>query len=202
MPPVTCRGVGGFIMLGSTVTRPRRAFRLTVLVVWMLLITYWSDQSTLPIDAPAIRLLLFDLQHRIAHLIAYALLGLLAGWAFEGWRRATLSAIVLTAVFAAADEVHQSWVPGRKARVDDWLFDVFSAALALWVWPRLRNRKPLLAAAAPLVVAGIYAVAVLLINPRLSQPPDLSRASLQKISTDLIGTARDAARHVRSLASG
>jgi hypothetical protein len=202
MTLVTCRGVRGFAMLGRTVTRARRAFRLTALIAWMLLITYWSDQSTLPIDAPVIRVLLFDVQHRIAHLIAYGLLGLLAGWAFDGWRRATLSAIVLTAVFAATDEIHQFWVPGRKARVDDWLFDILSAALALWVWPRLRSRKPSLAVAAPLVVGAIYAVAILLISPRLSQPPDLSRASLQKISSDLIGTARDAARHVRSLASG
>jgi VanZ family protein len=190
-------------MLGRTVTRTQRAFRLTVLIAWMLLITFWSDQSTLPIDVPAIRVLLLDMQHRIAHFIAYGLLGLLAGWAFEGWPRATLSAMVLAAVFAATDEIHQSWIPGRKARVDDWLFDIFSAALALWVWPRLRGSKPSLAAAAPLVVAALYAVGIiLLVSPPLSKPPDLSRASLRTFSSQLIGTARDAARYVRSLASG
>ncbi len=168
----------------------------------MLLITYWSDQSSLPIDAPQIRMLLFDLQHRIAHLIAFGLLGLLAAWAFEGHRRAAVLALVLTALFAVTDEVHQSWVPGRRARIDDWLFDMFSAALALYVWPRLRARRPSLQTLAPYVVGAIFAVGLILLTvPRLSRPPDLSldRASLRTISSGVIGSARDAARLVRAL---
>jgi VanZ family protein len=127
-------------------TRTQRAIRLGLLLGWMLLITYWSDQSSLPIDTPEIRSLLFDLQHRIAHLIAFGTLGLLAAWSFEGHPRAVLIAMLLTTVFAATDEWHQSWVPGRRGRIDDWLFDIFSAALALYawprVWPRLRQARP------------------------------------------------------------
>ena len=133
-------------MLDRAVTRTQRIVRLAVLVVWMLLITYWSDQTSLPIDTPEIRLVLFNLQHRLAHLVAYGLLGLLANWAFEGWRRRWLWAMVLTTVFAATDELHQSHVPGRHPGVDDWLFDIFSAAVALYVWPRLRRRQPWLLA--------------------------------------------------------
>jgi len=185
------------------VTRTQRAFRLSVLVAWMLLITYWSDQSTLPIDTPEIRLMLLNLQHRIAHLIAYGLLGLLAGWAFEGWRRPSLSAVLLTAVFAATDELHQSFVPGRNARIDDWLFDIFSAALALFVWPRLRRRRPFLAAVGPMVIGGIYAVGIiLLLRPHLSRPPELTGASVRTISNQLVTQARDVARQIRALRSG
>jgi VanZ family protein len=169
----------------------------------MLLITYWSDQSTLPIDTPQIRSLLFDLQHRLAHLVAYGLLGLLAAWAFEGWSKATLLAIALTAVFAATDEYHQSLVPGRRARVDDWLFDIFSAALAIYIWPRISSKRPALTTLAPLVVGAIFAVGIFFLAlPHLSRPSEVSRASIRNIGTQLITNARDVARQIRSAASG
>jgi hypothetical protein len=188
---------------GRTVTRTQRLFRLAVLVAWMALITIWSGQSTLPIDAPEVRLALFNLQHRIAHLVTFGILGLLASWSFEGWRRPWLWAIVLTAVFGATDEFHQSFVPGRKAGADDWAFDIFSAALALYLWPRVRRRQPWLAASAPLVVGSIYAsAAILLIGIHTFLPPDFQRPSIRAISTELVTGARDVARQIRALGSG
>ncbi|HEV7386525.1 MAG TPA: VanZ family protein, partial [Phenylobacterium sp.] len=43
-------------------------------------------------------------------------------------------------VFGATDEYHQSFTAGRRAAVDDWLMDTASAALAVYVWWRLRAR--------------------------------------------------------------
>jgi VanZ family protein len=187
---------------GRTVTRRQRAFRLAILVAWMALLTVWSDQSQLPIDAPEIRFALFNLQHRLAHLAAFGLLGLLANWAFEGWSRSWLWAIVLTAVFGASDEIHQSWVPGRKAGADDWLFDIFSASLALYLWPRVRRRQPWLATSAPLIVGTMYAVAVvLLLGLHTMLPPEIRRPSIGAISSELVTSARDAARQLRALRS-
>ena len=48
-------------------------------------------------------------------------------------RRATSLALVLVALsaFAAVDEWHQLFIPGRSADVADWLADTVGAALAL-----------------------------------------------------------------------
>ncbi len=118
-----------------------RVVRCAPLVAWLLVITYWSDQTRLPIDEPAVASLLMGLQHRLAHLVAFGALAVLAWWAFEGWPRRALLVMLVTAVFAAFDEWHQSWVPGRRGAVDDWVFDLFSAGLVVWLWPRLRGRR-------------------------------------------------------------
>ena len=92
-----------------------RAARLIAVIGWMALITYWSGQGTLPIDQPNVANALHGLQHRIAHVIAFGMLGLLAHWAFGGFSKASLMAVLLVSVFGAADEWHQSFTPGRRA---------------------------------------------------------------------------------------
>jgi len=187
----------------ASVSARARIGRLTVLVGWMLLLTYWSDQQSLPIDTPDIRLVLFNMQHRLAHLIAYGTLGLLARWAFDGWWRPSLLAVALASIFGATDEWHQSWVPGRRPGIDDWAFDTFSAALALYLWPRFARWRPRWAALAPVAVATIFLVGIaLLIRPHLSRSPDLNRTSIRAVSTQVLTSARDVARQIRAAASG
>jgi VanZ family protein len=47
---------------------------------------------------------------------------------------------LLAVVYAATDEIHQSWVPGRGARVADVMIDAVGAFLgawsAFWILPR------------------------------------------------------------------
>jgi len=45
-------------------------------------------------------------------------------------RRAAWLAIVLSALFGAGDEIHQSFVPSRDMSIYDWYADVFGAVLA------------------------------------------------------------------------
>jgi VanZ family protein len=202
MHGVTCGPEPANVILPS-VSIARRLPRLAVLVGWMLLITYWSDQPTLPIDQPEVKWLLFNMQHRLAHLVAYGLLGALAAWAFQGWRRGTISAMVLASLFGALDEWHQLLVPGRKSGIDDWLFDTFSAALAIYVWPRIQRSRPQLGRLGPLTVSAIFAVGlVLLVRPHLSRPPELSRAGLRTISNQVLINAREVARQIRSVTWG
>src|SRR5207244_4719609 len=115
-----------------------RAVRVVIVVAWMAVISYWSGQPTLPIDQPDVAALLHGLQHKLAHLMAFGLLALLARWAFDGLPRPMLLAIALVSVFGATDEWHQSFTPGRRAAWDDWVLDTASAALALYVWSRVR----------------------------------------------------------------
>ena len=51
-------------------------------------------------------------------------------WRSVSWRTGGI-AWLLTAAYAVVDEVHQAFVPGRTAAVDDWVADALGAALAV-----------------------------------------------------------------------
>ena len=179
-----------------------RAARLIALLGWMALITYWSGQGTLPIDQPNVANVFHGLQHRIAHLIAFGLLGLLARWAFDGLPRASVLAVILVSVFGATDEWHQSFTPGRRAAIDDWVVDTASAALAVYVWHRLKStrwhvRMRQLAAVA---VAAVFILSVgLAVRPSLMQP---TGSTLRNAALDFARSTRDVARQIRSTVAG
>lgn len=194
-------------MLVTAMHLAQRTARLAVLLAWMALLTYWSSQSNLPIDQPLINDHLHGLQHRVAHLLAYALLGILARWAFDGLPRATLFAVALTSAFGASDEWHQQFTPGRRSAIDDWLLDTASAALALYLNNTLRNLPRLqgtIRAAAPLAVAAAFTIGVTLaIRPSL--PPGLHSASVRAAAHNalqFVRDTRDAARQLRSSGAG
>jgi VanZ family protein len=88
---------------------------------------------------------------KTAHFAEYCVLGLLL-WrlahfdpAFAAWRsREFLIALLLASLYAASDEFHQSFVPGRDASLRDVLLDSCGAGFglaALWAARRLRHRK-------------------------------------------------------------
>ena len=170
----------------------------------MGLISYWSGQGTLPIDQPDIARALLGLQHRIAHLIAFGLLGLLSRWAFDGWPRAGLLAVALVSIFGATDEWHQSFTAGRRAAIDDWAVDTASAALALYVWGRVRTVRwrGRVRALAPMAVGLVFVVALgFAIRPGLARPAGVSSTTLRHAAqgaVDMARSTRDMARQVRS----
>lgn len=64
----------------------------------------------------------------IAHFLAYLALGYSLGRA-TGRPGLALS---LAVWWGALDEVHQAFVPGRDAGVQDWLFDLAGASVGVW----------------------------------------------------------------------
>lgn len=73
---------------------------------------------------------------RIAHFVEYFVFGLLLSFAVAGVRGGTgrfapLSILAFVAVFALADEYHQSFVPQRDASIKDWVFDMLGTAAAV-----------------------------------------------------------------------
>jgi VanZ family protein len=183
--------------------------RILVVVAWMALISYWSSQNNLPIDRPEVASLMRGFQHRFAHLAAFGALGLLGYWAFGGLAGRALLAILLTSVFGALDEFHQSFTPGRRAAIDDWLMDTASAALAIWVWTRLawpgwaRGR---LRPAGPLLVSLVFAMGIglaVVVRP-VETRPALRSASVQVAhgAIDLARSTRDAVRELRASVRG
>jgi VanZ family protein len=87
---------------------------------------------------------------KTAHAVEYAMLGFLI-WrvvhsaAALAWHRPAWHfrfALLLAALYAASDETHQIFVPGRQAAVRDVLLDTCGAGLGLAVtWCALRMRK-------------------------------------------------------------
>ena len=71
------------------------------------------------------------------HFVGYALLGGLLARALADARvtglttRAAALAWLVSAVYGASDEFHQSFVPGRTPDVNDWLVDIAGAAVAI-----------------------------------------------------------------------
>jgi len=72
------------------------------------------------------------------HMLGYALLCVAYLYGLEGTRRTSagriLFAILLTAVYAATDEFHQSFTPGRSATLLDVGLDAAGAVLGGSLW--------------------------------------------------------------------
>ncbi len=117
-------------------SRGRRRVALVLALLWAGLLYYLSDQPGLHMPQ------LFSLQDKLVHLAVYAVLGALAMASrplsaterrgIEYWR-----VCVLVAIYAALDELHQYFVPGRSADVLDWLADcagvLLGAGLVWWL---------------------------------------------------------------------
>jgi VanZ family protein len=67
-----------------------------------------------------------------AHFLAYAIVALLAWRVFEGGKRPYLYAALLTILYAASDEFHQTFVPGRNGTFMDVVIDSLGGLAALF----------------------------------------------------------------------
>ncbi len=84
---------------------------------------------------------------KVTHFSVYGLLATLVCRQTRGWRGAAWAFVAVSA-FGATDEIHQSFVPGRFAEVEDWVADTAGAAVAVvayrgWAWYRQLLERPL-----------------------------------------------------------
>lgn len=122
----------------------RFAWRWGPVLGWAAVVFIISAQHRLP-QLPG--LLAWD---KLQHSTGFVLGGLLLARALEGTRGATLLAAVLGLAYAASDEVHQIFVPGRHADVRDWVADAIGIAVGIAAWRlyiflverRARRRAP------------------------------------------------------------
>lgn len=83
----------------------------------------------------------------IPHFIEYAVfagLVLAALWATKKELPAgnlSLWAIIITGLYAASDELHQAFIPGRTPDIKDWAVDVLAAAVVAVVVYFVRARR-------------------------------------------------------------
>ena len=123
----------------------RRVFLWLPAVLYMALIFYSSSQSD---PAPALTSVVWD---KLLHAGGYAVLGILFAIALHGEGlaplRSVVLAVLLTSLYAASDEWHQSYTPGRESDVRDWLADsiggtVGAAGLGVVSTASRRRRPP------------------------------------------------------------
>ena len=114
-------------------------YRWLPAVLWMLGIFYFSSKPTLP-QAPGPWL--DAALKKLAHIFEYSTLYLLLVRSWRGHvlpRKALDVALWTAAAFAASDELHQAFVPGRHCTLYDFLIDL-SGVLLLW-WLLRRGRR-------------------------------------------------------------
>lgn len=108
---------------------PSGSWRSVAIWAVLILIATTVPLTDLAARAPALWL------DKLVHGLLYLVLGWLVGAALcaMGRRNATAGAIALLvlAVFALLDEVHQRWLPGRVASMGDWVADVVGATIGL-----------------------------------------------------------------------
>ena len=112
-------------------------------VLWMGLIFILSAQPTLPHHPDT----LFDLiLKKAAHMIEYGILASLLWRALSRGqgslsRSAWVTAFVVSVLYAASDEYHQTFVPGRNGTPVDVGLDTVGALIALLVVGSLGRKE-------------------------------------------------------------
>jgi VanZ family protein len=103
----------------------------------MALIFYSSSQ---PDPAPVVTRNVSD---KLLHGVGYGALALLYLWALAGTQRRWLvmaaAALVLTSAYAATDEIHQIFTPGRVPDIADWVADTIGGFVAVAIGSTWRS---------------------------------------------------------------
>lgn len=107
--------------------------RWGLVLAWMALIFVVSAQPSLVRYPDSVTDALLK---KLAHMIEYGVLALLVWWALRVRHssldvRGALLAFAVAVLYAASDEWHQTFVPGRNGNVYDWTVDLAGAGIAL-----------------------------------------------------------------------
>lgn len=78
---------------------------------------------------------------KVAHFAAYLVLGVLISYATHSWKRSLLVAIGLGIAYGIADEIHQSFVPGRVPDVTDVVADALGVIAGVLLYRFFKLRR-------------------------------------------------------------
>lgn len=113
-------------------------------VVWMAIIFFLSSRERILVsEQQTLNFIIFKTLHVIEYFLLYVLL-LRALRNTAGLQKTSVfwGTFVLTALYAATDELHQSYVPTREGKVRDVIIDAFGAMLAWYSIQQLLPKAP------------------------------------------------------------
>ena len=93
-------------------------------LLWAALIFTVSGRSSIPVGLP-------NGLDKAAHLCVYLVLGICLAWGFGDRPRGQAAAILMGLAYAATDEIHQVYVPGRSGDPFDWVADAVGVMLGV-----------------------------------------------------------------------
>lgn len=117
---------------------------IPLLVYWMILLTATS--------LPGNELPKTGINDKIEHFSAYLVLSLFLAFVLRIQKKfkkirdkSTLYTLIIVAVYAAADELHQLYIPGRDCQLGDWIADFLAAIIATvainFIFKHLTNKS-------------------------------------------------------------
>jgi VanZ family protein len=115
-------------------------------LLWAAVLFAVSSRPTLPAD-------LGGGLDKVAHFGAFAVLGLLLAHGGVTWRLPIGWPIFFGLAYAATDEIHQAFVPGRYPDAADWVADALGVAAGCFFFYRIRSGR----AGSPPSAAGVPA---------------------------------------------
>ncbi len=114
-----------------------KSIRWTLVILWMLLIFYWSS---IPDLGSGLEVLWDTILRKLAHVGEYAVLAWLVSWAWSRVKhRWYLLAFCLT--YAASDEIHQLFIRDRSGQLLDVAIDTVGILIGLWLYIKILKRK-------------------------------------------------------------
>jgi len=116
------------------------AFRWLMVIAWMAVIFAFSNQAN---SGELTEQVLGDMNvpiRKCAHMFEYAVLFWLTRWSAITIRRPAyivpgMLSFVICLLYAASDEWHQSFVPGRSAQMQDVAVDMAGSLIAAFLVP-------------------------------------------------------------------
>lgn len=113
----------------------KRFYWLAALVVYGAIIFYLSSLPTIP--SPP----LYQHPDKLSHWVEYVVFGWFALKAFlpSTWK-GVFGSLLFSFLYAASDELHQSFVLGRSCSFADWIADSIGILTSLFIYYRHRLR--------------------------------------------------------------
>jgi VanZ family protein len=113
-------------------------------ILWAGMIFYFSSISDLRLGTGVVSEEIIS--RKLAHLLEYAFLFWLVFRIFyyghkKEFKKSVLSALAVSILYAASDELHQTFTPGRAGKIIDVIFDATSAFLGLQLLVFFVKRK-------------------------------------------------------------
>ncbi len=113
------------------------------LIIWVLVIFAFSSYPTT--KASQIDWQDFAIKKTV-HIIEYAILATITYRALRGSgiekKKAGYYSMIFAAFYGATDEFHQSFTPGREAKLRDVIFDTIGGVLAIYAIWKLLPKAP------------------------------------------------------------